>query len=345
MGVNFAYAALESRLRASGRTPRGPSTVTHVKSSILGAALLPALPLVATTASAAAIVNFTTVFGTDFTTAGTGGLRDGTGTVTVAGVTGPVDRSYLFWHGPTNSADANAMANIGVNGDPLVGTNIGFSDNNFWGFRNSQAYRADSTSLINGNGAYTLTGFNVATVTTGNGAGAAVFFNDGNAANNRDVVIFNGNDSNFASDFDTAGWDFTLSGINYTGGQVFLRLFVSDGQNFGADDDGTLRINGSALDVGGLFQGDTLPGESPTGNGNLFDIVSFDISSFLVLGNNSLRITLDDGFSDALSAIAAFIDLPAGAAPPIRMPEPAPVALLALALLAGVATRRARAPK
>jgi len=317
----------------------------RVKSSILGAALLAALPLVATTASAAAITNFTTVFGTDFTTAGTGGLRDGTGTLTVGGVTGPVERSYLYWHGPTNSADANALANIGVNGNPLAGTNIGFSDDNFWGFRNSQAYRADATSLINGNGAYTLTGFNVPPITTGNGAGAAVFFNDGNAANNRDVVIFNGNDSNFASDFDAAGWDFTLSGINYTGGQVFLRMFVSDGQNFGANDDGTLRINGNALDVGGLFQGDTLPGESPTGNGNLFDIVSFDISSFLVIGNNSLRVTLDAGFSDALSAVAAFIDLPAGAAPPIRMPEPAPVALLALALLAGVATRRARTPK
>ncbi len=43
-------------------------------------------------------------------------------------------------------------------------------------------------------------------------AATAVFFNDGNAANNRDVVIFDGNDSNFASAFDPAGWNATLSG-------------------------------------------------------------------------------------------------------------------------------------
>ena len=69
--------------------------------------------------------------------------------------------------------------------------------------------------MINGNGSYTLSGFDPGT----NGASALVAFQDGNSANNRDVVIFDGNDANFASSFDPAGWDFNLNGINYIIGQ------------------------------------------------------------------------------------------------------------------------------
>ena len=301
----------------------------------LGGAFVFAAP-----AHANVISYYTTVFNTDWASAGTGGLRDGAGTITVAGVTGAATRSLLYWQGPTNSTDPNAMANIQVNGTPVAGTNIGFSDDNFWSRLNGQAYRANTTAVINGNGAYALSGFNTAT-TTGNGAATAVFFQDGNSANNRDVVVFNGNDSNFLSDYDPAGWNFTLSGIHYTSGSAFLTLFVSDGQNFGASDDGTLSINGVTVATGGIFQGDTLPGES-VGNGNLFDILHLDITALLSVGNNDLHIVLSDGFSDALSVIGAFIDLPAGAAPPDpnQTPEPGVLALLGLGLAGGWAARR-----
>lgn len=292
-----------------------------------GVAIIMAAP-----AKANVITNYTTIFSSDWTTAGTGGLRDGTGTVTVGGVSGTFTQSLLFWQGPTNSTNPNAIANIQINGSAATGTNIGFSSDNFWNRLNGQAYRSDTTTQINGNGAYTLSGFNSATA-TGNGAATAVFFNDADSTNNRDIVIFNGNDSNFQTIYDPAGWNLTLSGINYTSGQVFLRLFVSDGQNFGSNDDGTLRVNGVPIASGGIFQGDTLPGES-VGNGNLFDIKSYDITNLLTPGTNSLNVTLDNGFEDALSAIAAFIDLPAGAAPPTgTIPEPSSLSLLGLALL------------
>jgi hypothetical protein len=279
-------------------------------------------------ASANVISEFTTVFDTDWTTAGVGGLRGtGSGTINVTGVTGPISQSYTYWAGPTNSTDPNFNASGTINGTPETAANIGFSQDNFWGFANSQAYRADTSSVINGNGSYLISGLDPNT----NGAGSLVFFNDGNTANNRDVVVFDGNDANFGSSFDPAGWDINLNGINYTSGSAFLTFMVSDGQNFAPDDDGTILVNGTPLVSGGIFQGDTLCcGTGPTGNGNLWDIETFDITSFLTPGVNNLNVTLGPGFNDAIADIVAAVDLPAGAAPPPGIPEASTWAMMLL---------------
>ncbi|MGH2414946.1 MAG: hypothetical protein ACRDEA_14905, partial [Microcystaceae cyanobacterium] len=104
-------------------------------------AILPAAPSLASVLGL-----FETQFDTDWTSAGFGGMRGiGTGSITLSGVSGTVNQAYLYWNGPTNSSNANANANVTFDGNAVTGTNIGFSDDNFWGFDNSQAYRADVT--------------------------------------------------------------------------------------------------------------------------------------------------------------------------------------------------------
>lgn len=258
-----------------------------------------------------------TIFATDFVVAGVGGMRNtGVGTITLAGVTGPVSQALLYWHGPTNSVDPDVNANVAVNGVPVSGTNIGFSDNNCWGYLNSQAYVADVTGIVlaTGNGAYDLTGFGSGSPANSNGASLIVFFDDGNPANNRDVVVFHGNDSNINSAYDSPGWTVTLPGINYVAGTANLQLHVGDGQTFTDD---ALVVNGTTIEpTGPIFQGSSVPAANngPSGDGNLWDIRTFDVTPLLSAGPNTLTLTTGVA-GDCLSLVVAVIDLPAGAAP------------------------------
>ncbi len=261
------------------------------------------------------IAEFETVFATDIASAGFGGMRGiGDGEIVLTGVSGTVTEALLYWHGPTNSEDATANADVTFAGTDISGANIGFSDNNCWGFDNSQAYRADVTSLVTGDDTYSLANF-LGSNADINGASLIAFFNDGDDTNNRDVVLFDGNDSNIPNTFDADGWNVTLPGINYDTGSANMELHVSDGQSFPDD---ALTLNGTiALAPSGpTFDGDSVPnGPSATStSGGLWDIKAFDVTSGLAPGDNTLTLTTGLG-SDCLSLIVAAVDLPGGAAP------------------------------
>jgi len=266
------------------------------------------------------IMTFETQYAVDYARAGVGGMRNvGSATIALAGVSGAVSKAYLYWSGPTNTTVPTANASVFVDGIPIIGTNIGFSDNNCWGFNNSQAYRADVTLIVQTklggpNGSYALTGFGSGPPVNTNGASLLVFFNDGNPLNNRDVVLFDGNDSNIPNIYDAPGWNVSLPGINYTAGTADMELHVADGQSFPDD---ALTLNAATLEpVGAIFQGTSVPSANPgpTGNGSLWDIRNWDVTSYLSPGPNTLTLTTGV-VSDCLSLHVAAINLPAGAAP------------------------------
>lgn len=105
----------------------------------LAIALAASASVLAGTAHANLISFFETQRDTDFASAGVGGLRGtGTGEISLTGVTGTVNRVYLYWHGPTDSSDPGFNGTITLNGVTITGENIGFSDDNFWGQANSK---------------------------------------------------------------------------------------------------------------------------------------------------------------------------------------------------------------
>ncbi|MEE8515479.1 MAG: hypothetical protein V3T02_02455 [Alphaproteobacteria bacterium] len=266
-----------------------------------------------------------TVTNTDWTSAGVGGMRNyGYGTLNVSGITGSVTSAMLYWHGPTNSGDPLANASVMFAGNPITGTNIGFSSDNCWGYRNSQAYQADVTEFVTGIGLYELTGFGrdpyyLQKAINTNGASLVVTYDDGDDTNNRDIAVFSGNDSNIWNSFDQPGWNFTLSPINYTRGIGTLQMHVADGQRWV---DGAVYVNNREIAArGAIFEGDSVPSNNtgPFGYGHLWDIRDFDVTEDLAANPNSLQVT-SSVYSDCLAGIVMIVDLPVGAAPP---PEPA----------------------
>jgi hypothetical protein len=263
----------------------------------------------------------TSVSNTDVAEFGYGGMReDGTGTIDVHDVTGTVTKALLYWNGPTTSTNPTANAAVKFGGTDITGTNIGFASSNCWGdppynFTNSQSYRADVTSLVSGNGLYSLANFTKPDADI-NGVALIVFYNDGDTANDRNIVLFNGNDSNVASTFDPAGWDETIPNVPYPGsGSATLDFVVSDGQTF---NDAALVVNGTTIEPAGqIFDGDSTPaGTGGVGNGSLWDVEPFDMTSVLTQPSNDLHLTSGTA-GDCLSLVVAAANVPASTGPPI----------------------------
>ena len=264
---------------------------------------------------------FDTQADTDMAVFGEDGLRGiGTGVVEVVGV-GDVRRALLYWHGPmegTNDPTRNAA--IQFDGQSVTGEVIGLSSPNCWEeYDLSVAYRADVTALVPGDGTYPLADMRKPgpPPAEANGASLIVFHQDGDPDNNIDALMFDGNDSNAGGAHDPDFWRATLAGLVHTGGAAEIVLHVSDGQNFGGNeelllDDQTLlppshiEFNGASLGGGG---------SSAQHSGGMWDIVRRDLGPFLSAGTNTLRLSSELKGDDCFSLIQVTLTVPAARAP------------------------------
>ena len=271
-----------------------------------------------------------TAVNVDWVSAGISGVGGGSGTITLAGVSGTVTEAYLYWHGADLGGDGNYdNADITIDGNAITGTSIGVSGTNCWGAGNSVAYRADVTAYVSADGGYDLAGLSLETGHSANGASMVVLFDDGDANNNRDLAFFEGNDSSVPEGFpgEDDGWHTSLTPIVFGGGTVGMEFHVADGQNF---PDATVSLstpNGNVdfADSAVLWDGNSLPtaGTSRTTNGELYDIHYFDITSAFggVMGPVELSLDGQDNPSDCHGLVLGLVDLEPGSAPD---PDPDP---------------------
>jgi hypothetical protein len=286
--------------------------------------LVASSPGLTSATSTAFSISDLSVLNTDVAYAGYGGMRgNGTGSIVLQGVSGTVTKAVLYWHGPTNSTSPTVNATVTFNGTSITGTNIGFAHDNLWfdnnvEFANSQAYRADVSSLVTGNGTYSLANFRKTHVTNNvtvvdadiNGASLIVFFDDGNPSNNKNVYFRNINDSNKVSAYDDADWSQTLGGVAYSGGPAKLVLHVGDGQY--RWNDAAVLLNGVTIaSTGQIFDGSSVPsngGSTELYGGSLWDIKPITIPEGVLSPTGQNTLTITTGYNqDALSLVVMMI--------------------------------------
>jgi hypothetical protein len=151
------------------------------------------------------------------------------------GLSGPVRKAFLYWHGPTDSKDPLINSTVSVNGRLVEGMSLGLNFHNGWAyhnnghsFANSHAYRADITALVNSfkAGPYKLENFVKGAEVENNGASIVAFFDDNTTGNNVDAVLVDGNDSSGSINFFPAG-DVNMIARHGNDGFVIVGRFPS----------------------------------------------------------------------------------------------------------------------
>ncbi len=263
------------------------------------------------------------VLDTDWTTAAVGGIGSvanggGSGTIDLTGVRGDVTGAYLAWHGIGDDYD---NPDITMNAHAVSGTPQGLSGSNCWGRTSSQTFVADVSSIVQptGNGQYELAG--LGDFGDAEGAVLVVTYDDSDTTNDRDLYLAFGNDSNIDENLgDPGGWDDTVPGVAYHGGNANLTLAVADGQNAGPGDDGDLLVTAAgrqhaiyeADDPHGLWDsrsGVPDAGHSRSGADSLFDVASFDVTPVMGrVGTRDLTVSAQQQ-GDCLGLVMAAVDV------------------------------------
>lgn len=228
-------------------------------------------------------------------------------------------KAYLYYQGECNSLADTAVTST-LHGETVTAELIGTSGPDCMGFPLSYAYRADVTSIVDTykDGEYIFTASATLAQFHGQGVSLVVIVDDGDSSNNKDVVIFDGNDTNYPNIYDANGWQLTFNNIQCPAVcTAALEMHVAAGQDWTDD---AIKVNSAVLvPAGYIFQGSSVPPIPTRYFGNYWDIKSFSVTNTLTPSvENSLIVT--SGFvSDCLSFVVAIFTLPIGAAPGLEL--------------------------
>ena len=202
----------------------------------------------------------------DYTAAGVG-LRGRTGAnINISGIPddATVESAYLYW-GFLNNGVIPALGRMNVNGTPVEGTLLARGPDTCWGRTDSFSYRADVTTLVPGNGTYSLSGVASGGNILAQGASLVVLY-EVPGAPSRKIFLMDGNVVfNFAP---RTSADTTLSDFKTAEAVSAKTTFiVGDGQTFTE----TASFTGSmgTANFSNPFQGS---------DGRLWDTDTFDVS-------------------------------------------------------------------
>jgi len=160
----------------------------------------------------ASFTEFTTFSNVDWTSAADAtGLRAGgdlTSSITLSGVSGSIADAYLYWNGLSGANGYVTNQQVSFAGNAITGDLVSVGGDTCWGGGASYTYRADVTQYVSGNGTYNVTDLGSGS----NGATLVVIYDDGNAANNRNLSIYNGA---FSTPFDASTFTLQLNPFTY----------------------------------------------------------------------------------------------------------------------------------
>jgi len=234
----------------------------------------------------------------DVTSAGVGLRGLGTGTISVTGIPpgATVRRALLYWAtlGTTGTFTSPTLNTI-----PVAGTLIGQSDDPLWGAWQCFAYRADVTSLVSGNGTYTVAGLpkDGPTLNDSQGASLVVIYSLPGAPS-RVISINDGAVALVASRmlFSATTLGGFIAAEPPTGAR--LTFIVGDGESFTPESE-YAGINAAVLDVN----------EFDGGDGHFWDTRTYDASAAIAGGAMSADAIVSTG-TDSLVWVAAILSVP-----------------------------------
>ncbi len=222
--------------------------------------------------------------------AGATALWNGSGSITISGIPAgaTVLGAYLFFTYQDNGGGHSGF----FNGTPITGTFLGSDCSSCWTTTSTTLYYADVTTLVSGNGTYTLSGFDPLGCGGDHGTQGAtlVVIYCGRSEPVRSVSIHTGVWETYCS-----GWSYSWTHSGFTGTSPITSarysISIGNGQVFGSGSEYVM-VNGNT--VSSAVDGAVPPTGGSCGNGSLWDHFYGDATAFIPGGATSVTFSVNN---------------------------------------------------